>query len=87
MKWMPTCREATELASQKMDESLPLIDRLALQMHLAICKNCRRFAVQLEEMRRLFRLETGADADDDAVGLDPDARRRIEAELQKRLDA
>lgn len=85
MRWMPTCREATELASREMDERLHLLDRLGLKMHLAICRNCRRFAVQLEEMRRLFRLETGAD--DDALGLDPDARRRIEAELQKRLDA
>ena len=85
MRWMPTCREATELASREMDERLSLLDRVGLKMHLAICKNCRRFTVQLEEMRRLFRLETGAD--DDAAGLAPDARRRIEAELQKKLDA
>jgi predicted anti-sigma-YlaC factor YlaD len=85
MRWMPTCKQATELASREMDEHLPMLDRLGLQMHLAICKNCRRFTAQLEEMRRLFRLETGAD--DEAVGLDPDARRRIETELQKKLDA
>jgi len=85
MRWMPTCREATELASREMDEYLSLFDRLGLRMHLAICKNCRRFAVQLKEMRRLLQLETGAD--DDAVGLDPDARRRIETELQIKLDA
>ncbi len=85
MRWMPTCREATELASRGMDEHLPLLDRLGLKMHLAICRNCRRFAVQLEEMRRLFRRETGAD--DDVEGLTDEARRRIEAELQKKLDA
>ena len=84
MRWMPTCREATELASREMDECLSLLDRLGLKMHLAVCRNCRRFAVQLEEMRRLFRLETGAD--DDAMGLTDEARRRIEAELQKKLD-
>ena len=84
MRWMPTCRVATELASREMDQRLSLLDRLGLKMHLAICRNCRRFAVQLEEMRRLFRLETGAD--DDAMGLTDEARRRIEAELQKKLD-
>ena len=85
MRWMPTCKQVTELASREMDDHLPLLDRLGLKMHLAICRNCRRFTVQLEEMRRLLQLETGAD--DDAVGLDPDARRRIETELQKKLDA
>jgi len=82
---MPTCKQVTELASREMDEHVPLLDRLGLKMHLAMCRNCRRFTVQLKEMRRLFRLETGAD--DDAMGLTDEARRRIEAELQKKLDA
>lgn len=84
MKWMPTCREASQLASRSMDESLPLIDRLGLKMHLAICRNCRHLTVQLEHMRRLFREET-ADADA-AAGLSTDARRRIATELQKKLE-
>jgi len=83
MKWMPTCREATELASRAMDERLPLSSRMALRLHLAICKNCARFNQQLQEMRRLFREETAVD--DDAEGLAPDARQRIANELQKKL--
>jgi hypothetical protein len=83
MKWMATCRDATELASRAMDERLPLSSRMALRMHLAICKNCARFNRQLQEMRRLFREETAAD--DDAAGLPYEARQRIEAELQKKL--
>jgi sigma54-dependent transcription regulator len=83
MKWMATCREATELASRAMDERLPLSNRMALQLHLAICKNCARFSQQLQEMRRLFRAETAAS--DDADGLAPEARQRIASELQKKL--
>jgi len=83
MKWMLTCRDATELASRAMDERLPLSNRMALRLHLAICENCSRFNRQLQEMRRLFRAETGAD--DDAPGLDPEARQRIASELQKKL--
>ena len=83
MKWMPTCRDATELASRAMDERLPLAGRMALRFHLAICENCARFSQQLHEMRRLFRAETAAD--DDAPGLAPDARERIAHELQKKL--
>ena len=83
MKWMTTCREATELASRTMDERLPLSNRMALRLHLTICRNCARFSEQLQEMRRLFREESAAD--DDAAGLAPEARQRIETELQKKL--
>lgn len=83
MKWMPTCRETTKLASRAMDERLPLSSRMALRLHLAICENCARFNRQLQDMRRLFREETAAP--DDAAGLTPEARLRIETELQKML--
>lgn len=83
-KWVPTCREASELASRAMDQRLPLVERVGLRLHLAICRNCRRFAVQLQQMRRLFREEAGAH--DPAAGLSAEARRRIAAELQKELD-
>jgi len=83
MKWMPTCRETSELASRAMDERLPLAGRMGMRLHLAICRNCARFNQQLQDMRRLFRAETAAD--DDAPGLAPDARQRIASELQKKL--
>jgi hypothetical protein len=83
MKWMPTCKETTELASRAMDKRLRFSDRMAMHFHLAICKNCARFNSQLQEMRRLFRVETGAD--NTAPGLTPDARQRIKTELQKKL--
>jgi hypothetical protein len=84
MKWMTTCKETTELASRAMDERLSFGDRMAMRMHLAICKNCTRFNQQLQDMRRLFRLETTAD--DDAPELPTEARQRIASELQKKLD-
>lgn len=85
MKWMTTCKETTELASRAMDERLPLSDRLAMRLHLAVCNNCARFAQQLQEMRRQFRIET-ADKDD-TPGLAHEARQRIANELQKKLDS
>lgn len=86
MKWMATCRETTELASRAMDQRLPFGDRMTMRMHLAICKNCARFNQQLQEMRRLFRVDTGAD-EGVAPGLKPEARRRIETEMQNKLDS
>jgi len=84
MKWMTTCKETTELASRAMDERLSFGDRVAIRMHLAICKNCRRFTQQLQDMRRLFRTE--ATANDDVPVLTPEARQRIANELQNKLD-
>ena len=84
MKWMPTCQETTELASRAMDEQLPFPERMAMQLHLAMCKNCARFAQQIQEMRRQFRVETVAD--ENAPGLAHEARQRIANELQKKLD-
>lgn len=84
MKWLPTCKDTTLLASRAMDERLPFADRVALQLHLAICENCARFNRQLQEMRRMFRDETAAG--DDAAGLTPEARERIATELQNKLN-
>ncbi|MFO7542173.1 MAG: zf-HC2 domain-containing protein [Thiobacillus sp.] len=82
---MTTCRETTELASRAMDERLSFADRVALRVHLAMCRNCTRFAKQLQDMRRLFREES--EPHDDTPGLAVEARMRIKAELQKKLDA
>jgi len=84
VKWTVTCKENTELSSRSMDERLPLADRLAMTIHLAICRNCARFMKQLHAMRRLIQMDTTLD--DASPGLTPESRQRIETELQKKLD-
>lgn len=84
MKWIPTCKETSVLASRAMDVRLPFADRMAMHLHLAICENCARFARQMHEMRRLFR--ANADAGDGATALTDAARQRIATELQDTLD-
>ena len=51
MKLIRTCREVTALALRAEDEALPLGDRLAVMLHLPICKACTRFKAQLGLMR------------------------------------
>ena len=84
MKWMTTCKDTTELVSRAMDERLAFGERLAMRVHLASCRNCARFAEQMQEMRRLFRIEAG---DETVPGLTEQARQRIETELQKKLES
>ena len=85
MKWLTTCKKTTELTSRAMDIRLPFPERVAMRLHLAVCKNCARFAQQLLVMRRQFRIETATN--DDVPGLTPEARQRIETQLQKKRDA
>jgi hypothetical protein len=46
-----TCREATQIALQAEDRSVPLAERLSLRLHQRSCSNCRRFARQVQLMR------------------------------------
>ena len=47
-----TCPEATHIALQAEDRTLPLAERLSLRLHRQACSNCRRFARQLRLMRQ-----------------------------------
>jgi hypothetical protein len=61
-----TCKEATALMLAREDRELPLVERLALRMHLAACRACPVVARQLLTMRNALRqwrnyTEAGAD--------------------------
>ena len=47
---MPSCAEASRLASRSLDEKLPLTRRFALWLHQRICGLCRRYSDQLKFM-------------------------------------
>ena len=47
MGWK-SCREASELVSQGLDRELGRGERLALGLHLRICKGCERFNRQMQ---------------------------------------
>jgi hypothetical protein len=54
---MMNCKQATELMSQAQDRLLSRRERLALRLHLLICKGCSNYSRQLafirEAMQRL----------------------------------
>lgn len=61
-----TCKEATALMLAREDRELPLVERLALRMHLAACRACPVVARQVLTMRNALRqwrnyTEAGAD--------------------------
>jgi uncharacterized protein HemX len=48
---MRSCKEAAALLIAREDQQLPLRERLALRLHLAICAACPRFERQLLTLR------------------------------------
>jgi len=48
---MITCEEAARLISDSLDRKLPLRQRVALRMHLLMCKFCPTFRQQLILLR------------------------------------
>ena len=51
MMLMRTCKEAAALMIAREDRPLPPVERVALRLHLAICKACPVFERQLSTMR------------------------------------
>ena len=47
-----SCKEATELASQGLDRPLGFAERVALRVHLSICRGCTNFRDQAEFLRK-----------------------------------
>ncbi len=52
---MLNCRETTRLVSQGLDRRLGFAERVAVRVHLTICKGCARFARQARFLRKAVR--------------------------------
>jgi len=48
---MLSCKETTRLLSQGEDRKLAFGERVALRVHLAICKGCRNVSAQFKFLR------------------------------------
>ena len=47
-----SCKEATQLLSQREDRKLTLAETVTLRLHLAICRGCRAVSEQIPFLRR-----------------------------------
>lgn len=50
-----TCKQVAALLIAREDRALPLIERIALRLHLAACQACPIFERQLLTMRNAMR--------------------------------
>jgi predicted anti-sigma-YlaC factor YlaD len=79
------CDEIAHLASRALDAGLPRYQRVAIAIHFAYCKACRRYRRQMLLLRRALR----AFVDDlhnveVPPALTPEARNRLKRALRQR---
>lgn len=81
--WMFRCRDVSQKVSQSMDEPLPFSQRMAVWIHLMMCRYCRRFQRQLIALRKISGMEDMGDSIDEASDkLSEDAKTRIKEKLR-----
>jgi len=52
---MRSCKEVTALLIAREDRELPVVEQLALRMHMAMCKACPPFERQVLSMRNAMK--------------------------------
>jgi hypothetical protein len=64
--WMFRCKDVSHKVSQAMDTPLPFKERIAVEIHLLMCRYCARFRSQLRLLR-----EMSGEVDVDPSGCEP----------------
>jgi predicted anti-sigma-YlaC factor YlaD len=52
---MLSCRELVQKVASQGDEKLTLWERMNLRLHLAMCKDCRQYVLQLHRIGEVSR--------------------------------
>jgi len=80
---MLNCKQTSALVSQSLDRQLTWRERIAVRIHLWICVYCRRFAQQLNLIRRMMQAWQQQATDQSELALSQAARERITQQLDK----
>jgi hypothetical protein len=77
MKLMLTCKQASQIISQSLDNPLSWPDRIKLKFHLFICNACNRFNQQLRLLSGAVQRLKYDIENDKSIHLPIDAKVRI----------
>jgi len=58
---MLTCRQTTQLLSEKQDRKLGLKEKWQVQFHISYCQHCRRFGQQMKTLSLISKEYTKKD--------------------------
>lgn len=74
---MLDCKQTSQLISQSLDRKLTLRERCALQLHLILCKFCKRFSQQLQIIRVSVKSLVDEVEKNDTILMPSDVKERI----------
>ena len=74
---MLTCKQASQIISQSLDNPLSWSDRMKLKFHLFICDACTHFNKQLRLIKNAIQRMKLETENDDTIQLTVDAKARI----------
>ena len=81
--WMFRCNDVSKKVSRSLDASLPFHHRLAIRMHLLMCRYCARFRRQLIMLRKASRLmDDEPSTDETSPTLSNETKARIKKALR-----
>ena len=80
--WMFSCQEVSQKISQSMDVPLPFHHRMAIRIHLWMCRYCVRFRRQLILLRKMSRYE---DRDQSFIETTEKLSKETKARMKKML--
>lgn len=84
---MLTCKEASYLASKKLDRKLTWRESLNFRLHILICGFCRRYALEIKKIHSMMQKagKSSLSMLPESVKLSKQARDRIKLALDKVL--
>ena len=74
---MLSCKQASQIISQSLDRPLTMRERFALNLHLLICKYCKRFSQQLQTLRVAMNTMVSSIESNNSIEMPIAAKRRI----------
>ena len=81
--WMFRCQDVSRKVSQSMDVQLPLHQRMAIRIHLIMCRYCTRFRRQMLTIRKICQLkDQGQPTEKTPETLSKEAKKRVKEKLR-----
>jgi hypothetical protein len=74
---MLSCKQASQLISQSLEQPLAMRERFALKLHLLICRYCRRFRQQLQAIGVALKLTARTIENDDTIKMPSETKQRL----------
>ena len=81
--WMFCCKDVSQKVSQSLDATLPFHHRMAIRIHLMMCRYCSLVRRQMLMLRKMSRqVEVDPSIPDDGVALSQETKKRIKEKLR-----